>query len=274
MTDSYVIVNGSMLLADDATLRITDLSIQRGYGIFDFLKTIGGEPVFLEDHLDRFYSSAEQMRLPVNYSRSELNKLIYNLIRKNDIAESGLRITLTGGYSPDAFNISEESNMIITQQELQINRDPEKSISLITYEYQRQFATAKTLDYLKAIWLQPELKEKGADDILYHHDGFLRECPRANFFLISQNDEILTPSNNLLKGVTRKHILKVAQKNFKAAERELTLDDLMNAKEAFISSTTKNILAVTRIDDRTLGDGKPGEITRALSKEFNEYVFG
>ena len=163
----YVLVNDSIISEEKATLKITDLSIQRGYGIFDFLKTVGGKPVFLEDHLDRFYSSAEQMRLPVKPNRNNLADLLLALIDKNKLSDSGVRITLTGGYSPDGFNIASESNIIVTQQEFVINRDFEKSISLMTYDYQRQFSSAKTLDYLKAIWLQPVLKEKGADDILY-----------------------------------------------------------------------------------------------------------
>ncbi|MES3019666.1 MAG: aminotransferase class IV [Bacteroidota bacterium] len=270
----FVLVNDSIIPEEEATLKITDLSIQRGYGIFDFLKTVGGNPVFLEDHLDRFYSSAEQMRLPVKLKRNELAELLLTLIKKNKLAESGVRITLTGGYSPDGFNIAGVSNIIITQQDFVINRDFGKSIALMTYDYQRQFASAKTLDYLKAIWLQPVLKEKGADDILYHDNGVLRECPRANFFLINEKDEILTSKSNILKGVTRKHILKFNNQNFKIDERELTMDDLRHAKEAFISSTTKNILPVTNVDGRLLGDGTPGPVTGALMKEFDRYVYG
>lgn len=269
MSKIHVLVNGDLIPADEANLKVTDLSIQRGYGIFDFLKTLSGEPVFLEDHLDRFYNSAGQMHLPVKYSREELSGMIYELIRKNNISESGIKITLTGGYSPDGFNIA-EPNLVITQSAFSVVRDPERSISLITHNYQRQFATAKTLDYLQAIWLQPELKKQNADDVLYHDEGILRECPRANFFLVSAEGEVLTPANKMLKGVSRKHILDLVSGKFKGGERDITTDDLRRAKEAFISSTTKNILPVTRIDGRVLGNGKPGEITRALAEEFDK----
>ena len=270
----FVLVNDTIFSEEEATLKITDLAIQRGYGIFDFLKTVGGKPIFLEDHLDRFYSSAEQMRLNVKQNRSQLTESLYALIEKNKLFESGIRITLTGGYSPDGFNIASESNIIITQVDFVINRNFEKSIGIMTYDYQRQFASAKTLDYLKAIWLQPIMKERGDDDILYHDNGMLRECPRANFFMVNEKNEILTSKSNILKGVTRKHILKFGSENFKMNERELTMDDLRHAKEAFISSTTKNILPVTRIDGRILSEGKPGPVTRALMEEFDRYVYG
>ena len=270
----FVLVNNTIFSEEEATLKVTDLAIQRGYGIFDFLKTVGGKPIFLEDHLDRFYSSAEQMRLNVKQNRSQLTESLYALIEKNKLLESGIRITLTGGYSPDGFNIASESNIIITQVDFFINRNFEKSIAIMTYDYQRQFASAKTLDYLKAIWLQPIMKERGDDDILYHDNGMLRECPRANFFMVNEKNEILTSKSNILKGVTRKHILKFGSENFKMNERELTMDDLRHAKEAFISSTTKNILPVTRIDGRILSEGKPGPVTRALMEEFDRYVYG
>jgi branched-chain amino acid aminotransferase len=269
----YVLLNDALIREEEANLVITDLAIQRGYGIFDFLKTVAGEPVFFEDHLDRFFNSAAEMRLAVKYSREELKELIYTLIRKNQLDDSGIKITLTGGYSPDGFTIA-EPNLIVTQHSFQINRDPEKSIGIITYDYQRQFATAKTLDYLKAIWLQPVLKEQGADDVLYHDGGVLRECPRANFFLISPEGEVLTSVNHILKGVSRKHILNVASRNYPTGERDITLDDLRNAKEAFVSSTTKNILPVTRIDGKVLGDGRPGEVTRRLAKDYDNYIYG
>ena len=270
----FVLINDTIFSEEEASLKITDLAIQRGYGIFDFLKTVGGKPIFLEDHLDRFYSSAEQMRLNVKQNRSQLTESLYALIEKNKLLESGIRITLTGGYSPDGFNIASESNIIVTQVDFVINRNFEKSIGIMTYDYQRQFASAKTLDYLKAIWLQPVLKERGDDDILYHDNGMLRECPRANFFMVNEKNEILTSKSNILKGVTRKHILKFGSENFKMNERELTMDDLRHAKEAFISSTTKNILPVTRIDGRILSEGKPGPVTRALMEEFDRYVYG
>ena len=270
----FVLVNDTIISDEEASLKITDLAIQRGYGVFDFLKTVGGKPIFLEDHLDRFFSSAEQMRLNVKQNRSQLTDALFALIGKNKLSESGIRITLTGGYSPDGFNIAAESNIIVTQVDFVINRNFEKSIGIMTYDYQRQFASAKTLDYLKAIWLQPVLKERGDDDILYHDNGMLRECPRANFFMVNEKNEILTSKSNILKGVTRKHILKFGSENFKMNERELTMDDLRHAKEAFISSTTKNILPVTRIDGRILSEGKPGPVTRALMEEFDRYVYG
>jgi len=274
MSKLFVWVNDSLIPADDARLNITDLAVQRGYGIFDFFKTIDGKPVFLEDHLDRFFRSAVLMRLHISQTRDEIRSRIMQLIEHNNISDSGVKIILTGGFSPDGFNIA-EPNLIITQQGFQIPRTMhEQGVSVITHEYQRQFSNAKTLDYLQAIWLQPVLKEKKADDVLYHSNGLIRECPRANFFIITSDEKVLTPVSNMLYGVSRKQVLEIASGMYVTEARDVTLDELKNAKEAFITSTTKNILPVVHVDGRVLGDGKPGTVTRALAEKYNGMIYG
>jgi branched-chain amino acid aminotransferase len=274
MSKLFVWVNDSLIPADDARLNISDLAVQRGYGIFDFFKTIDGQPVFLEDHLDRFFRSAVLMRLQVSQTRDEIRSRVIQLIEQNNMSDSGVKIILTGGFSPDGFNIA-EPNLIITQQSFQIPRSmPEHGVSVITHEYQRQFSNAKTLDYLQAIWLQPVLEEKKADDVLYHSNGLIRECPRANFFIVTKDEKVLTPESDMLKGVSRKQVLTISEGMYVTEARDVTLDELRNAKEAFITSTTKNILPVVQVDGKVLGDGRPGAVTRALAEKYNGMIYG
>ena len=274
MSTHYVWVNDSLIPADDAQVNISDLAVQRGYGIFDFFMTIDSQPVFLEDHLDRFFRSAVLMRLDIKMSRDEVRSRVNQLIKKNNLSDSGIKIILTGGFSPDGFNIA-APNLIITQQSFQIPRTMhENGLSIITHEYQRQFANAKTLDYLQAIWLQPVLKEKKADDVLYHSNGLILECPRANFFIVTKDDKVLTPESGMLKGVSRKQVLEISAEFYHTEARDVTLDELRNAKEAFITSTTKNILPVVKVDGKVLGDGRPGAITRALAEKYSGMIYG
>jgi len=151
---------------------------------------------------------------------------------------------------------------------------PEKGISILTHEYQRQFADAKTLDYLQAIWLQPILKEKMADDVLYYSDGLIRECPRANIFIVTNDHKVLTPESGMLKGVTRKQVLEISTGKYLTEARDVSFEEFRNAKEVFITSTTKNILPVVQVDGHIIGDGKPGEVSRALANEYSRIVYG
>jgi D-alanine transaminase/branched-chain amino acid aminotransferase len=265
----YTLVNGTFLPAPSASVIITDLAIQRGYGIFDFFKSISGQIMFLDDHLDRFFNSAAEMHLPVRLTRDEIKTLLSDLMDKNNLPDSGIRITLTGGYAADGYTLS-EPNMIITQNVFNNPGFNEKGIKLMTYPHLRQLAQVKTLDYLIAIWLQPLIKDKGADDVLYHHNGMIKECPRANFFIVNADGDVLTSKDQVLKGVVRKQLLEMSSPGLKIYEKEISLEDIQHCKEAFISSSTKNVLPVTEIDGKTIGGGTAGEITRQLAAQFRE----
>ncbi len=264
MNDNYVIINGEFILRSEAKLLISDLAIQRGYGIFDFLKTLNHQPVFIDDHLDRFYFSAAEMNLKIEVKKEQLKVLIYQLIEKNHLPDSGIRITLTGGYSEDGYSMS-QPNLLLTQTLFNYDEsDFDKGIRLITYEHQRQLPHVKTIDYIYAIYLQHFIKEHEADEVLYHHQSEITECPRANFFVVTHNNEVITPAKNILKGITRKKILECSQFNIK--EGTIGLRDIKNVKEAFITSTTKYVLPVLEIDGQPVGDGKPGKITKKINR--------
>ncbi|MGB7160816.1 MAG: aminotransferase class IV [Tepidisphaeraceae bacterium] len=261
---NFVYINDSFVLREQAALQIDDLAVQRGYGIFDFFKVTGGRPVFLDDHLDRFEHSAARMRLPIGRTREELKRVLAELLRRNDIPNAGVRLTLTGGYAPDGYTIA-RPNLIIGQQPLRT--DPQlatSGIRLITYPHQRQLFDVKTLDYLMAIWLQPLVRERGGDDVLYHRDGMISECPRSNFFIITRDGKLATPGENILRGVIRKHVLDLASKRMGVEQRPVTLEEVRDAAEAFVTSTTKGIVPVVEVDGRPVGPGRPGEITRSL----------
>lgn len=268
MSNIFAVINGQFVQEQDAKISINDLSIQRGYGIFDYFRTRNNEPVFLQDHLDRFFHSAAVMNLPVEQSREELEQLINGLIAKNGLPHSGIRITLTGGYSDNGYTPA-KPNLLITQSAYTFNTEAfGKGIRLVTYDHQRQLPQVKTIDYLQSIYLQPFITEHGADDVLYHQQGALRECPRSNFFIVTKNNEIITPAEKVLKGITRKKILSLQGLDVK--EGTVMLEDLHDIREAFISSTTKVVLPVLAIDGKIIGNGKPGEITAEICRRLVE----
>jgi len=200
--------------------------------------------------------------MEVGYNHDELEELIQQLIEKNNIPDSGIRITLTGGYSEDGYTPA-KPNLLITQMPFTFNPGNfNKGIRLFTYQHQRQLPQVKTLDYLMAIRLQSFIKENHADDVLYYNENEICECPRSNFFIVTKKDEIITPSKNVLKGITRKKILGFPEFNVK--ESIIKPEDILNIKEAFISSTTKNILPVLMINGEKIGDGTPGMVTRKI----------
>lgn len=267
-----VIINGKFLPADKGQILISDLAIQRGYGVFDFFKTINGVPVFLEDHLDRLYRSADQMRLDFGYDRDALKAMLFELMGMNNLPFSGVKITVTGGYAEDGYSLA-KPNVLITQQPLLLYNDANASpLKIVSYEHQRQMPHIKTIDYLMAIWLQPFIKLNQADDVLYHNNGVITECPRSNFFIVTDDDVLVTPANNVLHGITRMQILRHLKHICTIEERNITLDEVYKAKEAFVSNSSKNILPVVKVDQHKIGTGEPGPLTMRIKKELLQLI--
>ncbi|WP_165958216.1 aminotransferase class IV [Segetibacter sp. 3557_3] len=271
MNNTTVIINGEFTRQEDAALYINDLSITRGYGVFDFFKTIGGHPIFFDDHLTRFYASAAYLNLAIPFTPDQLKAQIMGLMANNNMPDSGIRLTLTGGYSADGFNPG-KPNLVITQQPLVINPELTKGIRLITYEHQRQLPSAKSIDYLMAIWLQPLIKQEGADDVLYHQQGTITECPRSNIFMVNYDNTIATPGRDMLKGVIRKQLVERLDHGYRLEERAITLAELYSAKEVFITSTTKNIMPVIAIDRHVIGSGKAGTVSTDLNQQLQKLI--
>ena len=270
----YTFLNNTFLAAPDAALSVNDLAIQRGYGIFDFLKTVGGNPIFPDDHLDRFFHSAARMRLPVGKTREEVMTILAELQRMNRFPDSGIRITLTGGISTDSISLG-RPNLVITQHPMAPpGKECVPPVRLISYPHQRQLPDIKTIDYLMAIYLQPTIHEHGAFDVLYHNDGVITECPRCNFFLVTADDILVTPARNMLKGITRMKVLGFAYANTKVEERDVLLAEIPAAKEAFITSTSRHIIPVSHIDDIRIGDIAPGPIAQQLNCQLYDLVTG
>ena len=264
MSSLFLYINNQFLPATDGSLPVSDLSIQRGYALFDYLKVVNGIPLYVDDHLDRLFHSAEQLHLPIIHTREALKDIIRQLMQHNHQPHSGIRITLTGGNSPDGYSIA-APNLIISQSPLQLPTPEavERGIKLMTYPHQRQLPHVKTTDYVMAIWLQLQVKEQGADDILYYNEASISECPRANIFMVKEG-KLITPAQNILKGVIRKHVLQLAADMLPVEERDIPLQELKLAEEVFITSTTKQVLPVRQVDEVVLFKEGPGRITTQL----------
>lgn len=259
-------------MADDAKIGVNDLAMHRGYGIFDYFKLVDGRPVFMEEHFNRFFNSAAQMYLDAEPSREQLKQTVEELIDRNNMPASGIKLLLTGGYSEDGYKMS-KPNLIIIQYPLAFPREHDaiKEMKLATHHHVRQVPHIKTIDYLAAVRMHPFMKENGLDDILYQKDGIISECPRANFFIVTDN-EIITASNNILKGITRSKVLNFKIEGYQIVERDFKLDELYRAKEAFITSTTQYAVPVTVVDGRTIGDGRIGVVTKQVRQQLYKLI--
>ena len=264
-----VFLNDRFVENSEALLHVSDLSIQRGYGVFDFARTVNGAPLFLNDHLQRFYNSAAYLHLPVKYDMQALSSIIHELIEKASLPEAGVKIMLTGGYSADSYRPA-EPNLIITCNAVAIStaNDFERGYSIITHQYQRELPHVKSINYLMAVWLQPLVKEKQADDLLYYTNESVTEFARSNVFMVTPDAKLVTPEKNILHGITRKNVLSLASEMMEVEVRDIAIEELINAPEVFLTATTKRILPILKINSRNVGNSKVGEVTTKLYNKF------
>ena len=266
-----VYLNDKFINNEEALLHVSDLSMQRGYAIFDFFRTVYGVPLFMEDHLDRFYASAMAMHLALDKSRQDIRNIVQELLQRSSLSEAGIRLMLTGGYAADSYHPA-TPNLLITCNPVKTAtvNDFEKGLSVITYEHQRQLPHIKSINYLMAVWLQPLLKEKQADDLLYYNKESITELPRSNVFIVTADNKLITPAHNILYGITRKNIIKLAGDIMPVEERNISADELLQASEVFLTATTRKILPLLKINGQPIGNAKPGPVTTKLFERFLE----
>ena len=265
------IFNGEIVDSSQVALPINDLAVLRGYGIFDFFRLSDGVPLFVDDHLKRFYNSAQVARLPISISQTELKSLIFDLIRENQMPVSGIRMVLTGGTGAGAYAIG-IPNLIVTQESIKFPSEEmyQEGVKLITHEYLRDIPEVKTINYMTGIWLQQKIDDAGAFDVIYHHKGLVHELTRSNVFVVNADHQIITPKDHVLLGVTRGHLLKALANQFEVIEKELPIEHLRIAKEIFITGTTKKVLPISQIDDVAYEIGEVTQKAQALFKDIEQ----
>lgn len=267
----YYSINGELTPKSDANIHVHDLGLLRGYSIFDFFKFLNFKPRFIEDHLNRFYTSAALMDLTVGYTRTELKAIIQELIKANQQADGYMRIVLTGGYANNGFTPEGKGNLILLQQLVTAYQSVD-SIKLMTHPFTRESFGIKTTNYAYPIALQKKMRAAAVNDVLYYDKLGISECSRMNFFIVKPNQTIVTTAQHVLEGITRKYILKVAEPHYNIEIRPIQLEELKTAQEAFVTSSTKGTLAVSHIDGNIIGDGKTGPITHHLLTLYDAHV--
>lgn len=268
----YGFFNGTIAPVDQLAVGVTDLSLLRGYGLFDYFLTYNGRPFQWDWYWERFQNSAMRMHLRLPISKEETYALLMDLIERGGGSEVAFRFVMTGGYSADSISIERPNLLILTED---IHPVPaiqyEQGIRVILDDYVREMAEVKSTDYKRVILMAEAIRSARASDLLYHKNGEISELSRSNFFIV-KGDRLITPDRHILHGITRRTIIQLAQTDFQVEERPVLLSDLYDVEEAFTTSSTKRVLPITQIDDLTIGDGRVGPKAKFLLERFDELV--
>lgn len=268
----YFYLNGKISDLSKPAIQINDIGLLRGYAVFDFMRTYQSKVFHWSDHFKRFTMSAHTLNLKIPISENDILRVINFLMKKNRVKDCSIRLILSGGSTEDGFTYKKPTFAILLED---IYSFPKKyyqeGIKLITFDYLRLLPRSKNTNYIWAVKLASLRKKKKAAEILYTSADKILEASTANFFLF-KGATLITPKDNILKGITRKIVLKLAKGDFKIEEREVRLSELDSATEAFITGTNKLIMPVVMVDNNKIGDGKVGDNTKKLMTKFADYL--
>lgn len=263
-------LNGDWVEEKDLKISAFDLSVIRGFGVFDFLRTYNRKPFLLEPHIDRFFNSAKELGIVLPKSKEEIAAIVAEGIAKNSLSDFNIRMVATGGVGPDGVTPGTPSLIVMfTEAHDYPAHFYEKGVKVITYPHLRTFPTAKTLNYLAAIVALQMARNNDAIEAVYT-DNALRilEGTTSNFFAVL-NGRLVTPKNDILIGITRGVVLELAHElGVTVEEREISTSEIPTFQEAFITASNKEVMPVVMIDEVTIGDGVVGQITQSIRKRY------
>ncbi|HKK05988.1 MAG TPA: D-amino acid aminotransferase [Gammaproteobacteria bacterium] len=279
MSADIVYLNGEFLPADQAKVSVLDRGFVFGDGVYEVIPVFGNRLFRLEQHLDRLERSMAGIRLSNPMSREAWQSMLEELVERNaDGTDQSVYLQVTRGVArrdhgfPDGVTptVLAMCNPIATM-------DPEVAahgVAAITLDDIRwQYCNIKAITLLPNILLRQQALDRDAVEAILVRDGLVTEGAASNVFVV-RHGVLFTPPTGprLLPGITRDLVVELARKNgIDCREEDIPVEALSQAEEIWLTSSTKEILPVTRLDDRPVGEGEPGPLWRRLYDIYQEY---
>ena len=269
---------------DQAKISVFDHGLLYGDGVFEGIRVYSEKIFEFEAHIKRLYESAKAINLKIPMEFDALCDAITETVKANNIVDGYIRLVISRGVGDLGLNPYKcaKAGVIIIAANIQLY--PEelygKGLKVISATTMRNHPLAippqiKSLNYLNNIMATMEAADAGASEaIMYNHLGYVAEATGDNVFIV-KDGVVYTPPIHAgsLAGITRAVVIKLAeQENIKFVEKNLTRFDLYAADEFFLTGTAAEVIGVIDIDGRTIGDGKPGPVTKQLKQKFYEYI--
>ncbi|MDR6224684.1 D-alanine transaminase [Desmospora profundinema] len=273
-----ILIDDQLTKRENAHIDIEDRGYQFGDGIYEVFRVYNGKVFRMQDHLDRFQRSADEIGLQLPYGLDRLQSFLEQLIETNGLSEGNVYLQASRGVAPRSHPFPEESRSVLVaytiegERPLEYIRNGIRTITEADIRWLR--CDIKSLNLLGAVLAKQKAKEHGCQEAILHRDGTVTEGSSTNVFLVKDGQLITHPANNLiLHGITRLVVLELAEElGIPVKEETFTLEDLRKADEVFITGTTVEISPVVQIDDYHVGDGKPGPVVHRLQEAFEKQI--
>lgn len=276
-----IFISGEFYSQDEAKISVYDHGLLYGDGVFEGIRSYSGKVFKMEHHLDRLYASARAILLPIPFSQEQMAEAIRETLRVNELTDAYVRVVVTRGAGSLGLDINRTSNpqVIIIADIIQLYPRElyDSGLDIATVSTIRNHPNAlnpriKSLNYLNNILAKIEGHQSGCvEALMLNHKGEVAECTADNIFTV-KGKTISTPplDAGILEGITRNAVIEIARNSgYDVRERAMVRHDIYVADECFLTGTAVEIIPVVRLDQRPIGDGKPGPVFRELHERFH-----
>lgn len=275
-----IYLNGNFVEKEQAVVSVFDHGLLYGDGAFEGIRSYNNLVFKLEEHVDRLYETMHTLMISCPLSKTEMAQAIVDTLKANELSDAYIRVIVTRGEGDlglDPKKCLNKPNIIIITDKITLYPEAlyNNGMEIITVSTVRNHPEAinpqlKSLNYLNNILAKIEAGNAGyAEAIMMDHQGYVAECTGDNIFIIKQG-AMRTPSQGILKGITRQSVLDIAGGlSIAATECLITRHEVYIADECFLTGTAAEIIPVVKVDGRVIGDGKPGPITKQIMEKFH-----
>lgn len=277
-----VCINGELYDKENAKISVCDHALLYGDGVFEGIRFYNGRIFKMEEHLKRLIGSAKYIMLDMPCSADEITEMTVKTIRATELKDGYIRIVVTRGTGTlglNPFNCGNPQIIIIVDsitlypQELYDN-----GMAIVTVPTQRNMSEAvsprvKSLNYLNNILAKIEALNSGVEEaLMLNKYGFVAECTGDNVFIVHDGCVMTPPAYmGALEGITRNTVMELADEcGHSVKQRVMSRHDIFAADECFLTGTAAEVIPVTKVDGRVIGDGTPGTITKELTAAYRK----
>jgi len=278
-----VYLNGKLVDKKEAKISVFDHGYLYGDGVFEGIRVYNCLVFKLKEHIDRLYESAHTITLNIPFTKKQMIDAVVKTLKENKLKDAYVRLVVSRGEGDlglDPRKCKGNQTVVIIADKIVLYPKElyQKGMAIITVPTIRNHPEAlnpqlKSLNYLNNILAKIEAVNSGYQEaLMLNHLGYVAECTGDNIFMI-KNGALYTPPQCMgtLKGITRNSVLDIAKKlKIVAREHIFTRHEIYNADECFLTGTAAEIIPVVKIDERAIGDAKPGKITKEIMKEFHK----
>lgn len=285
MSGQYVSINGELIPKEQAAVPLYDHGVLYGDGVFEGIRVYNNRVFKLNEHVARLYNSAKAINVELPVPAEVLRSNILETVKANGHQSGYIRVTATRGtgLGLDPKHIKTAANVYISCEQLALYPQEMYDNGLVVVTVSTRLPSPDVIDprakctgkYINNILAKSEANRAGAGEgLMLTREGYVGEATGDNIFLV-KDGKLLTPpaSIGILQGITRDTVIELATAAGIAVEEPImTQYDVYTADEVFLTGTAAEVIPAVLIDGRTIGDGKPGPITRRLIDDFRRFT--